>query len=112
MACAGCQVTSEMALLVSAEKGTLFCLVEGLLQERSGAATLGAPGCNLYTSWALTQEPAGSASFLLLGQRLHKQLHLQQPRSGCVQQVMATVLTSSDSPGCGTGLAWNAWTVR
>lgn len=112
MACAGCQVTSETALLVSAEKGTLFCLVEGLLQERSGAATLGAPGCNLYMSWALTQEPAGSASFLLLGQRLHKQLHLQQPRSGCVQQVMATVLMSIDSRGCGTGLPWDAWTVR
>lgn len=72
MARAGCQVTSEMALLVGAEKGTLFCLVEGLSQERSSAATPGAPGCNLYMSWALTQEPAGTGSFLLLGQRLHK----------------------------------------
>lgn len=61
MAHADGQMPSEMALLVGAEKGTL---VEGLSWERSSAGALWVPGCNLYTSWALTLEPAGVGSFL------------------------------------------------
>lgn len=47
-----------------------------------------------------------ASSCLLLGQRLHKHPHLQQPRSGCMWQVMAAFPMSNDSLSHGVGLLW------